>query len=454
MMSAAGNITGNNDTTTIATASQRLDGFQWRIFPPLPPPSRDHKHPRLRPNRNQPQSSCKKRKCHKSTSPSSSSHPFHHIPNKTIVFVKETNDFRRLACQVNSASASASSSTSPPTVSTLTRQNDEEQDNDDYGGGGDGGGDGDHVLEVGCSSGGLSKLILQRRPLSWVGIDNSQEMIDRCQNYLKDVFVNNVKDTTRTKLVKIDVISEPTRAYEEIVNVATATTTTESSTASSSTTTFPSSSPTVIFVDIGGNRDDISVLKVLEWIFLSFLSGNRTDNESGQDTTPSSSTSSSLPLRLVVVKSRALVESIQSSSLSDGEIEVSSTGVVSDGATWFHEAVTERVHNVRPPLPKHPLKAPMVFSPVGDGTTPICRYHNYHVKGCWKYNSVINRRRNNNNNNDDDDYDEDPATTRPKESTSDGKDAVNHVCPFDHDHCHACLQRGHKARDCSLFCST
>mmetsp|Transcript_56536 Transcript_56536/g.137238 ORF Transcript_56536/g.137238 Transcript_56536/m.137238 type:complete len:449 (-) Transcript_56536:138-1484(-) len=448
MMSAAGNITGNNDTTTIATASQRLDGFQWRIFPPLPPPSRDHKHPRLRPNRNQPQSSCKKRKCHKSTSPSSSSHPFHHIPNKTIVFVKETNDFRRLACQVNSASASRS--TSPPTVSTLARQNEEEQDNDDDD---DGGGAGDHVLEVGCSSGGLSKLILKRGPLSWVGIDNSQEMIDRCQNYLKDVFVNNVKDTTRTKFVKIDVISEPTRAYEEVVTVTTATTTTESSTASSSTATFPSS-PTVIFVDIGGNRDDISVLKVLEWIFLTFLPDNRTDNGSGQDTTPSSSSSSSPPLRLVVVKSRALVESIQSSSLSDGEMVVSLTGVVSGGATWFQEALTERVHSVRPSLPKHPLKAPMVFSPIDDGTTPICRYHNYHVNGCWKYNSVINRRQINNNNDDDPNGDEDTAITRPKESTSDDKDAVDHICPFDHDHCHACLQRGHKARDCSLFCST
>ena len=454
--------------TTASTPSRLLDGFQWRIFPPPPHPG-DHGHRDHHPlNANQQHPSDKKRKRQKSTSPSSSSsssssqccsHPLHHIPNKTIVLVKETNDFRRLACQVNSRTTS--------TVASQNRQNDsdEERHHSDCRGGGD------HVLEVGCSSGGLSKLILRRRPLSWVGIDNSQEMIDRCRKNLKDIFVH-ANDTTRTKLVRTDVISEPTKAYREIINVAAAaaaavttdtTTTTETtdttsdrdptdnvSTVTSTTTSFPSS-PTVIFVDIGGNRDDISVLKVLAWVF-----NNRAYKESGKEKSPSASASSS-PLRLVVVKSRSLVESLlsSSSSSSGGKTVVSSTGVVSDGSGWFREVLAERVDNVRPSLPKHPLKAPMVFSPIGDGTTPICRYHNYHVKGCLKYKSGINRRHNNDNNiKYDPTGDGDAATTSSYESTNDQNDAVYDICPFDHDHCHACLQQGHKARDCSLFCST
>ena len=452
-------------TTTITTPSELLDGFQWRIFPPPLPPRGDHGHrDHHLVNGNQQHYPNKKRKRQKSTSPSSSSsslspycsHQLHHIPNKTIVLVKETNDFRRLACQVNSRTTTMS------TAANLTLQND--RDEERHHEGCRGGGDDDHVLEVGCSSGGLSKLILRRRPLSWVGIDNSQEMIDRCQKNLKDVFVH-ANDTTRTKLVRIDVLSEPTKAYGEIVNLAAAaasatekTTTTDDtsardssdnvSTVTSTTTSFPSS-PTVVFVDIGGNRDDISVLKVLEWVF-----NIRAYKESGKDelSSASASSSSSSPLRLVIVKSRALVESMLSSS-SGGKIGVSSTGVVSDGSGWFREALAERVHNVRPSLPKHPLKAPMVFAPIGDGTTPICRYHNYHVRGCWKYNSVTNRRRNNDNNNKyDPNRDDDTATASSQESGNDkNDDAVHHICPFDHDHCHACLQRGHRARDCSFF---
>jgi hypothetical protein len=268
----------------------------------------------------------------------------------------------------------------------------------------------DRVLEIGCSTGGLSKMLLQRRPSSWIGIDISQEMIDRCHGYLKDT-ISEVKDTTETKVVKVDAILEPAKAYKE------ATTLDKRNDRSLSS----SSSPTVIFVDIGGNRDDKSVLKVLEWIFQSFLSNRRIE-------TDVTSSPLSSRIRLVIVKSREVVSSILSSSLGGS---ISSTGVIANGSKWYIEAMKDLAHDLRPSLPKHPLRATMVLSPM-DGATPICRYHNYHKKGCRRHNVTLEKNM--------------EDETRPTEIDDDC------LCPFDHDHCHACLQRGHVAQQCTLFC--
>jgi hypothetical protein len=129
----------------------------------------------------------------------------------------------------------------------------------------------------------------------------------------------------------------------------------------------------VIFIDIGGNRECINVLRMVSWVQETFQ-------------TP----------RLIIVKSRELFHSIKSSaSIDEG------TGLIENGSDWFRQRKQQRA------LPKHPLKAPMVMSPK-DGTTPICRYHNYHKSGCSKQS----------------------------------------VCPLDHDHCHACQKPGHIAKDC------
>jgi SAM-dependent methyltransferase len=221
--------------------------------------------------------------------------------NPTIIITPETNYFRQMVHQVEATDA---------------------------------------VLEIGCSTGETSRLLI---PLSnsWVGLDTSQQMIDQCKSHMKE----------NCHVSKVDALIDPKRALEESRTCG---------------------EPNVIFVDIGGNRECINVLRMVSWVLDSFGP------------------------RLVVVKSRELVQSVRSSASVD-----SGTGLIADGDTWYRDRQQRRA------LPKHPLRAPLVLSPK-DGLTPICRYHNYHKDGCSKEDR----------------------------------------CELDHNHCHACQQLGHIATHC------
>lgn len=299
---------------------------------------------------------------------------------------------------------------------------------------------GDRVLEIGCSTGELSKLvwknhsevplfpggaqtILPKRLPSWIGMDNSQEMIDRCGEQLsrhikKEEESSGVSSSYSSKVVKIDVLDEPERASKEATTPA----------------ELFGPSPTVVLIDIGGNRECGPVVKILEWV-LEVFGGGRTDGGGG-----SSDNSSSL--RMVIVKSRALFRQLlsdcgnesknvsnnihcdNSNNSSDTPGIHASSGIVSGGEQWFtktHRRLLLEGKTTRSGgcfLFKHPLKAPRVLSPV-DGITPICRYHNYHKDGCKQ--QVENR-----------------ASGTKK-------------CLLDHDHCHICLRRGHVAMNCPLL---
>jgi SAM-dependent methyltransferase len=199
----------------------------------------------------------------------------------------------------------------------------------------------DDILEIGCSTGETSRLLIPCAN-SWVGFDTSDEMIDQCRPHLEK--------NEKTHIVKVDALIDPAKALKEA-------------------RTF--GSPNVLFLDIGGNRESINVLRMVSWVLESF------------------------DPRLVVIKSRELVQSMQATATIDP-----TTGLIQNGDDWF------QTHKTRRAIPKHPLRAPLVLSPK-DGKTPICRYHNYHKQGCKK--------------------DE---------------------CALDHDHCHACQQLGHIAREC------
>jgi hypothetical protein len=169
-------------------------------------------------------------------------------------------------------------------------------------------------------------------------------------------------------------------------------------------------------IDIGGNRECGPVIKTMAWVLDTF--GGTED------------------LRMVIVKSRALVRQALSDCGNESEIFNStsdsahgsnttnrvptlnaSNGILSGGTEWFkatkHKLLVAQQNRFDQRF-KHPLKAPKVLSPA-DGTTPICRYHNYHRDGCKLHNDRV---------------------------------ALGTHCPFDHEHCHACLQEGHVAKDC------
>ena len=236
-------------------------------------------------------------------------------------------------------------------------------------------------------------------------MDTSPEMIETCTQKLhtwqqqQQQFQqgNNdtasgavVHNTLNYKLVKVDVLLEPNRAVREATTTTSATPPTitpGSGSGKQGTTTF---GPTIVIIDIGGNRDDAAVVQTLKWVLDSF--GGRGDRNPN---TP--------PLRLVLVKSRALVRAALSEGMAPATAAAApshntknknttkntttsvglrvdpATGIMTNGTPWL-TAVVERC----PPPPlqqqqqrcrfKHPLKAPLVFSPKDD-TTPICRYH-------------------------------------------------------------------------------
>jgi hypothetical protein len=297
----------------------------------------------------------------------------------------------------------------------------------------------DRVLEIGCSTGELSKMVWKNHfevPTtsgeteagaesengpSWIGMDHSQEMIDRCQEQLDHHMASTARHSDyASKVVKIDALAEPKRALKE------ATTPTE----------LFGPCPTVVLIDIGGNRECGLVMKTLLWVLKTFGGVERNGSS----------------LRMVIVKSRALVRQLLSDCGNGGTMNDSdsndktnikrisninsnsnsnsnhddipsldaSTGIVSRGTEWSeatHQKLLLTGKNRFERRFKHPLKAPKVMSPI-DGTTPICRYHNYHKGGCQWYNDRL---------------------------------TVATKCLLDHDHCHACLQRGHVAKNCPSY---
>ncbi|VEU44458.1 unnamed protein product [Pseudo-nitzschia multistriata] len=293
----------------------------------------------------------------------------------------------------------------------------------------------DRVLEIGCSTGALSQLVWKNHRYgalrnankndkegagaSWIGMDHSQEMIDKCAEALaahESRAVPGEEPPYSTKLVRVDALAEPQRAVREVGHP-----------------------PTVVLIDIGGNRECGPVIQTISWVLESFGKVTSTATQ-GSSRNPS--------LRMVIVKSRALVRRLLSeccptgvggdpSLHANGTHLDSARGLLWNGSEWFSSALErdakQRVESATVQNRfKHPLRAPMALSPV-DGITPICRYHNYHRDGCRWYNSL---------------KDEDGLTPACSIVSADVKSGS---CPFDHDHCHACLQKGHIARNCPLL---
>jgi SAM-dependent methyltransferase len=179
----------------------------------------------------------------------------------------------------------------------------------------------DRVLEIGCSTGQAS-LIITKIASEWVGLDISETMIDRCraQKSLKKAFcVDAIKDTEKT--------------LEIVQNNLTST-------------------PTVVFVDIGGNRELEGVLQILSWVLSTFVC-----------------------TKLVIVKSRALVSKLDSECPGS-----SNTGEILGATKWFQSEF--QILDTK--LPSHPLQASLKYSPLAP-EKPICRYHNYHPDGCKRF---------------------------------------------------------------------
>ena len=242
-----------------------------------------------------------------------------------------------------------------------------------------------HVLEIGCSTGETSEIIW-RQANSWIGFDTSASMIETVQQKLKTL-PSHSDNASRAKTLyceRLDALVDPLKAQQVARR-------------------FHKNGPTDVFLDIGGNRSQEAV-----WRMLRFLCDR-----------------SAFPAIVqIIVKSEQVHKELCK------ELKIASSSRGGDGALSMlqlqvertQEWLQEKLHQTSvadkesfvggsliQKLPKHPLKAPMRLSPL-DGKTPICRFHNYHADGCARF--------------------------RDEE------------CNFDHTHCHFCLQAGHIARNC------
>ena len=263
----------------------------------------------------------------------------------------------------------------------------------------------DHILEIGCSNGECS-LVIAKYGGSLVGIDVSTEMIAQAKEKMSKT--NNNKNS-KVQFHILDPFLQP----QKVIQLSSPSSLQDNDDAGRK------KQPTVIFIDIGGNRDLTSVVRMLEWVKRSF--------------TP----------RLIIIKSEEMVQSIkeecdsshsptkhqtidndidqihsndQMKRFKPSVIRINSSGRIENGEDWFHIQVSKISSNdnnghltaIRKLFP-HPQKAPLKLCPI-DQKTPICRYHNYHKNGCYHH--------------------------------LEGK------CPYDHNHCHWCLQKGHIALQC------
>jgi hypothetical protein len=314
----------------------------------------------------------------------------------------------------------------------------------------------DKVLEIGCSTGECTALVMRRLVLLHsnpclknqkeggrvegensrnqfrgrgriVAFDIGSDMIEQAKHRIT-IELNNLlpKETSDagnssdrenfTQMVnyhKIDAIADPKGAhtYAKMGD---------------------DRSPDIVLIDIGGNRELKAVVRMIRWVQSSFC------NE---------------PPRLIIVKSEVLVDEVSISTThskgKEGELGGSETagesvlnrsasnistvrpvvlanGVIENAEEWFSSLIPSsaedddatcsslekrsRILEQSAPKYSHPMKAPLVLSPK-DNSTAICRWHNYDPVGCKRF--------------------------------------VSSRCPYDHDHCHWCREVGHVALTCA-----
>lgn len=233
-----------------------------------------------------------------------------------------------------------------------------------------------HVFEIGCSTGGTSAIVWNLEHVqTWIGFDTSADMVENVREKLKSYTHHHKRQTRRC--IQINPLLDPQLAAYIVYADCTS-----GQTYTANVQTDEKCEPLTVILDIGGNREAAAVILMLQWILTMF---------------PNS-------CRQIIIKSQTIHAAL---------FELSKRRDSEDVNEWFQ---CQQIQAMRASVPKHPLQAAKKFamdnSEDQNGRRLICRYHNYHEKGCKKF--------------------QDKAT----------------VCPLDHEHCHLCCQHGHIARNC------
>lgn len=224
----------------------------------------------------------------------------------------------------------------------------------------------DRVLEIGSSTGNGTEVIAQHCA-NVVGVDISKELVGKARKQFPQLKFEllNALDPVQLGVLKDICLTEPEGVRK------------------------------VVFMDIGGNRELLPVIQLLEVV------------------------EKQLRPELIVVKSRELTQVALEhiSSCSEAKNQEENVSRIVDYSAWWaklekmkKELEDKRIHTGKV---RHPQKYPKKQAPNG---VYICRYHNY--LECLQLRNL-------------------------REGT----------CLFDHDHCHECLAFGHIALQCPAFTS-
>jgi uncharacterized membrane-anchored protein YhcB (DUF1043 family) len=285
------------------------------------------------------------------------------------------------------------------------------------------------VLEIGSSTGMTSEIVwkqlhqynnnnnqhhrnndsmYQHQRRCWIGFDTGAEMVQIVQNKYKKLYPNkddnnNSNNIEWASCYNMDPLLDPDTA-STVVNEYLG------SPNDNTDTNGNMIHYVTVLVDIGGNREENAVLRMIDWVLRIFQSKSTGTNQ--------------LQLHQIILKSESLYTTLSNRTNI-------STESIWNATDWYNNRLRIAL---RESLPKHPLQAPKRFVPIhkngtcstdsigNNNDTPIrliCRYHNYHKDGCAKMDN--------------------------------GKcNSGKKLCPYDHDHCHLCLMVGHIARNCPL----
>lgn len=234
----------------------------------------------------------------------------------------------------------------------------------------------DRVLEIGCSTGQTSRAFWKARVSSWVGMDTSSDMVQRTRIALQQQDAATGSARANYRVCHCDALLHPNQAELEARQFG---------------------PPTLVFVDIGGNRNLSGVVLMLDWVLTRAVGVEKRSSGERQ------------PTRLVLVKSQALARALSLFHTDNNRTlpESPNENLASQEfcRRWFEDQLRQAQTAT---LPRHPLQASLVYSPIS-ATQPICRYHNYST--CQKV----------------------------------------ETCPLDHRHCHLCQRPGHIALRCPVL---
>lgn len=273
----------------------------------------------------------------------------------------------------------------------------------------------DRVLEVGCSTGETTAVLVKYVPQGHVvALDVGADMVERTKERLALAKSESGRTCARVRVTKVDPFLDPRGAVEAasaLIRPDGEDEPTDGQTDTEKISAGESRTVDAVFIDIGGNREVRGVARMIAFARTAF----------------------STPPRLIVVKSQGLVAELTANHSGAGPKADSAvkcqrqSGKIVEGDSWFRELLarsttvasasggsiedreTDSQGTGKHDIPKHfhPNRAPLRLSPK-DGATPICRYHNYHREGCKK----------------------------------------GERCPYEHAICHWCLRPGHVALVC------